>query len=50
VEYGFDYLDAPPMRIAGADVPMPKSPVLERLAIPSKESIIEGVKKVLGKK
>jgi len=50
VEYGFDYLDAPPLRIAGADVPMPKSPVLERLAIPSKESIVEGVKRTLGKK
>ena len=47
MEEAFDYLDAPVKRIAGADVPMPKSPVLEALAIPSKESIIEGIKEVL---
>ena len=47
MEEAFDYLDAPVKRIAGADVPMPKSPVLEALAIPSKESIIEGIREVL---
>lgn len=45
VENAFDYLDAPVLREAGADVPMPKSPVLEALAIPSKDSIIRAVKK-----
>ncbi len=47
MEEAFDYLDAPVKRVAGADVPMPKSPVLEALAIPSKESIIEGIREVL---
>ncbi len=47
MENAFDYLDAPVMRVAGADVPMPKSRVLEELAIPSKASIIKGVKEVM---
>ena len=47
VENAFDYLDAPIMRIAGADVPMPKSPVLEKLAIPDTERICEGVREIL---
>ncbi len=47
IEECFDYLDAPIKRIAGADVPMPKSPNLEKLAIPSPERIVEGVKEVL---
>ncbi|MCX7706191.1 MAG: dehydrogenase, partial [bacterium] len=47
IEECFDYLDAPVKRIAGADVPMPKAPNLEKLAIPSVESIIEGIKEVI---
>ncbi len=47
VEEAFDDLDAPIKRVAGADVPMPKSSVLENLAIPSKETIIEGIREVL---
>jgi pyruvate dehydrogenase E1 component beta subunit len=47
MEEAFDYLDAPVKRIAGADVPMPKSAVLEALAIPSKESIVKGIREVL---
>jgi len=47
VENAFDYLDAPVVRLAGADVPMPKSPVLEELAIPSKDRIVTAVKEML---
>ena len=47
MEEAFDYLDAPIIRVAGADVPMPKSPVLEKLAIPDVDRIIEGVREVL---
>ena len=47
MENAFDYLDAPVVRVAGADVPMPKSSALEKLAIPSKESIIKGVKEII---
>ena len=47
MESAFDYLDAPIKRICGADVPMPKAPNLEKLAVPSKESIVLGVKELL---
>ncbi|MCM8769537.1 MAG: alpha-ketoacid dehydrogenase subunit beta [Candidatus Omnitrophica bacterium] len=47
MENAFDELDAPIKRVAGADVPMPKSPVLERLAIPDPERICQAVKEVL---
>jgi len=47
MEKCFDYLDAPIKRVAGADVPIPMSPVLEEAAIPSKEKIIEAVKQIV---
>uniref|UniRef100_A0A803NDV5 Pyruvate dehydrogenase E1 component subunit beta n=1 Tax=Chenopodium quinoa TaxID=63459 RepID=A0A803NDV5_CHEQI len=34
IEDSFEYLDAPIVRIAGADVPMPYAPILERMALP----------------
>jgi len=47
----FDYLDAPLERIAGADVPMPYSVSIERLAVPQVDNIIKGVLKAChGKK
>ncbi|MCK4245443.1 MAG: dehydrogenase, partial [Candidatus Omnitrophica bacterium] len=46
-ENSFNDLDAPIKRVAGADVPMPKSPILEKLAIPSKEDIIKAVRETL---
>jgi pyruvate dehydrogenase E1 component beta subunit len=42
----FDYLDAPPIAITGADVPMPYAANLERLALPSVEGVVEAVKSV----
>lgn len=36
----FDYLDAPPERITGVDVPMPYSGVLETAALPSVNDIV----------
>ena len=47
MENAFDYLDAPVARVAGEDVPIPMSPVLEEAAIPNKEKIIAAVKKIL---
>jgi len=47
MEKAFDYLDAPVVRVAGEDVPIPMSPVLEEAAIPSKEKIVEAVKKII---
>src|ERR1700752_4740869 len=43
VEKGFDWLDAPPLRVAGEDVPMPYAANLEALALPSVEKIVQAV-------
>ena len=45
----FDYLDAPILRIAAADVPMPYSKPLEQLALPSIEEIISTAKRLVGR-
>jgi pyruvate dehydrogenase E1 component beta subunit len=42
----FDYLDAPPTKITGADVPMPYAANLEKLALPSVDKIVAAVKSV----
>jgi pyruvate dehydrogenase E1 component beta subunit len=42
----FDDLDAPPMRITGADVPMPYAANLEKLALPSVEQVVAAAKSV----
>ncbi|MFP6779630.1 MAG: pyruvate dehydrogenase complex E1 component subunit beta [Alphaproteobacteria bacterium] len=39
VSSAFDYLDAPPERIAALDIPLPYSSNLEKLCIPDKENI-----------
>jgi pyruvate dehydrogenase E1 component beta subunit len=43
----FDYLDAPPAKISGADVPMPYAANLEKLALPNAAQVVEAVKSVL---
>ena len=40
MDQGFDELDAPVVRITGADVPMPYAANLEKLALPSVEKIV----------
>ena len=42
----FDELDAPPLKVSGADVPMPYAANLEALALPSTNQIVDAVKKV----
>ena len=42
----FDHLDAPPLKIAGTDVPMPYAANLEKLALPSVDQVIAAVKSV----
>lgn len=44
IEGAFDYLDAPPSRIAVPDVPIPYSRVLEQFVLPSADKIAEGAK------
>jgi len=46
VEKAFDWLDAPPLRVAGEDVPMPYAANLEALALPTVEKIVQAVKSV----
>jgi len=46
IEQAFDWLDAPPMRVAGADVPLPYAANLEKLALPQAEWVVEAVKKI----
>jgi len=45
-EYAFDYLDAPPERITGADVPMPYAHPLEEEAMVQPHNIVNAVKRV----
>jgi pyruvate dehydrogenase E1 component beta subunit len=42
----FDYLDAPPTRVSGKDVPMPYAANLEKLALPSVAELVEAAKAV----
>ena len=42
----FDWLDAPPMKVTGKDVPMPYAASLEKLALPTVEDVIDAVKAV----
>jgi pyruvate dehydrogenase E1 component beta subunit len=46
VEQAFDYLDAPPTKVAGKDVPMPYAANLEKLALPHVEDVVAAVKAV----
>ena len=42
----FDWLDAPPTRVTGEDVPMPYAANLEKLALPSVAKVVEAAKSV----
>src|SRR5690348_9279747 len=42
----FDYLDAPPTKVTGKDVPMPYASNLEKLALPTVDDVIAAVKSV----
>ena len=42
----FDYLDAPPTKVTGKDVPMPYASNLEKLALPTVDDVIAAVKAV----
>ena len=48
-ERAFDYLDAPIIRVTTADTPAPYSPNLLKEWLPSVETIVKAVKKVLNK-
>lgn len=43
----FDSLDAPVVRVCGADVPMPYAENLEKMALPNAENIVQAVRQVM---
>jgi pyruvate dehydrogenase E1 component beta subunit len=43
----FNYLDAPIVRVTGADIPMPYARILEQNSLPQVFNITESVKRVL---
>jgi acetoin:2,6-dichlorophenolindophenol oxidoreductase subunit beta len=47
-EQAFDDLDAPILRVAGADTPVAHSPTLEAVQLPSPDAIIAAVREVVG--
>jgi pyruvate/2-oxoglutarate/acetoin dehydrogenase E1 component len=44
-EKALDYIDAPVIRVTGADVPVPAAPILENYVLPSEAGIIEAVRR-----
>ena len=44
MEQAFDYLDAPVIRVHGADVPLPYAANLEKLALPQVDDIVRAAK------
>jgi pyruvate dehydrogenase E1 component beta subunit len=47
IENAFDWLDAPPVRVHGADVPLPYAVNLEKLALPQPDWVVDAVKKMI---
>jgi pyruvate dehydrogenase E1 component beta subunit len=48
IEHAFDWLDAPPVRVSGLDVPLPYAANLEKLALPQPDWVVAAVKKSIG--
>jgi pyruvate dehydrogenase E1 component beta subunit len=46
MEHAFDHLDAPVVRVHGADVPLPYAANLEKLALPQSDNIVAAVRSV----
>jgi pyruvate/2-oxoglutarate/acetoin dehydrogenase E1 component len=44
----FDFLDAPIVRLGGADAPIPYSPILEKASAPQVADIVEAARKLAG--
>jgi len=47
IEHAFDWLDAPPVRVHGLDVPLPYAANLEKLALPQPDWVVDAVKKIV---
>ncbi len=46
-EQCWDWLDAPPVRVTGLDVPLPYAANLEKLALPQPQWVVDAVKKIV---
>jgi pyruvate/2-oxoglutarate/acetoin dehydrogenase E1 component len=46
-DHAFDYLDAPMVRVAALNVPVPRAEVLEDIAIPNTARVIAACRKVV---
>ena len=49
-EEAFDYLDAPVLRVASVEVPLPYAKNLELAALPNAQHVVDAIHKVLGKR
>jgi acetoin:2,6-dichlorophenolindophenol oxidoreductase subunit beta len=47
MENAFDYLDAPIVRVAGRNVPIPYNLKLERAAVPQEEDIVAAIREIV---
>ncbi len=47
IEHAFDWLDAPPVRVHGLDVPLPYAANLEKLALPQPRWVVDAVQKIV---
>ncbi len=47
IEQCFDWLDAPPVRVHGLDIPLPYAANLEKLALPQPPWVVDAVKKIV---
>jgi pyruvate dehydrogenase E1 component beta subunit len=47
MENCFDWLDAPPVRVHGLDVPLPYAANLEKLALPQPSWVVDAVRKIV---
>ena len=47
IEHAFDWLDAPPVRVHGLDVPLPYAANLEKLALPQPDWVVDAVRKLI---
>jgi pyruvate/2-oxoglutarate/acetoin dehydrogenase E1 component len=48
LESAFDYLDAPTIRVACPEMPVPFSPTLEQMYMPNADKIVEAVDQIIG--
>ncbi len=47
IEQAFDWLDGPPVRVHGLDVPLPYAANLEKLALPQVSWVVDAVRKII---